>query len=199
MTFSPAPFLDDHFTLHPSLRTSPLPPSLMTSSFWSLPQHPLQCPPSSLTPSSNSPASSLYTPAFYLCFPFTLPYVSVIVKPAMIAALKQRTVLRSTSSFFYYTSTLPLSTPPCSSRSLTYTQYPCLHVYCGPVSLPLPLLWPCCLTSTSTVVLFPNFHLMWLCCLTSTSTVALLPYFHLYCGPVVLLPPLLWSCCLTST
>ena len=166
-------------------------PSLMTSSpFLKIPlsvPHP---------PSSNPPSPYYISHAFYICFPFTLPYVSVIVKTAVIAALKQRTVLRSTSSFFYYTSTLPLSTP-CPSRSLTYTQYPCFHLYRGPVSLLPPLLWPCCLTSTSTMALLPYFHLcrgpvallphlLWPCCIISTSTVHLLPHFHLYRGPVAL-------------
>ena len=48
----------------------------------------------------------------------------------------------------------------------------------------------------------PNTHsppLPWPCCLTSTSTVVLLPYFQVYCDPIALLPCLLCSCCLTST
>ena len=154
----------------------------MTSPPSPLPEHPLfPCPPFS---EALIPLPPHYiSPAFYLCFPtfpLTLHYVPIIVKTAVIAALKQRTVLILTPSFFYYTSILPLPSSTCPSWSPTYTECSCLHLYRGPVALIPPLLWSCCLTSTycGPVTILPL--LLWSCCLTSISTVVLLPYSHFY-------------------
>ena len=124
----------------------------------------------------------------------------------VIAVLKQRT-----SSFFYYTSTLPLPSPPFLSRSPTYSPTPNIHA------------------STSTMTLLPYFPLyhgpvaFHLYCghgALLPPIVALFPYLHIYCGPVALLPllpyfllpysylyrspvalrpPLVCTCCLTFT
>ena len=113
MTYSPCPlpwwplhpatFLDDLFTLLPS----------STSPFFHVPHPP--CP----VPSIPLPSYYIFT-AFSRCFPFTTPYMSIIVKTAVIAALKQRTVLTLTS-FFYYASIFPLLSPFCPSSAPTYT------------------------------------------------------------------------------
>ena len=146
------------------------------------------------------PLPSYYiSTAFSRCFPFTLPYVPIIIKTAVIAALKPNCpdidllilLLR-----FY-------PPPPIASLPI---QRPYLHL----ISMPPPLPWPCCLNSTSTVALLPYFHLycgpvallpplLWPCCLSSTSIVALLPFYHLYRGPVTLFPPLACTSRLTST
>ena len=81
---------------------------------------------------------------------------------------------------------LPLSTPHPTASTSTVTLFRYLHLYCFPVPLPLPV--PCrpCflkfLLYPAPVLLLP--HLSCPCSLTPTSTMPLFPYFHLYCAPV---------------